>query len=309
MAKKYIPKGKIANALTSVAKDHIVATTDDLYDEFLQEYQSEINKQIIGGDRSFLMYKDGSNYEGNKMLTKPVISTIWTVELPNGTEETSTEANITVPTGSTVSVSAVVANNPPENEVIPYKMAGNFGEKEVDNKEEEVLPEGQLGTLLETDIASNTVFSATFLGLGGRLKTNSEGYVYYTKDDLIKTSLISVIFKYIVYWGTNAEKYSEGMNLKDLEYSGYTSGTLKELDSDKNKKDNSFDFNFDCSGGKYIYFVSPKAFGDISFEMGGFTFSDFDEPIVTSIDGIEYNVYISKTLYNSDNYPLKFIIK
>ena len=41
-----IVKGKIANALTSAAKNHIVATTDDLYDTNLLEYQDEINKRL-----------------------------------------------------------------------------------------------------------------------------------------------------------------------------------------------------------------------------------------------------------------------
>lgn len=44
--KDEIAKGKIANALTSAAKNHIVATTDDLYDTNFLEYQDEINKRI-----------------------------------------------------------------------------------------------------------------------------------------------------------------------------------------------------------------------------------------------------------------------
>ena len=38
-----IVKGEIGNALTSVAKDHVVATTNDLYDEKLNMYQEDIN--------------------------------------------------------------------------------------------------------------------------------------------------------------------------------------------------------------------------------------------------------------------------
>lgn len=40
-----IAKGKIGNALTSTAKNHIVAVANDLYDEELNKYQSELNKQ------------------------------------------------------------------------------------------------------------------------------------------------------------------------------------------------------------------------------------------------------------------------
>ena len=41
-----IVKGKIANALTSAAKDHVVATTDDIYDLRLGMYQEDINALI-----------------------------------------------------------------------------------------------------------------------------------------------------------------------------------------------------------------------------------------------------------------------
>ena len=47
--KNEIVKGKIANALTSSAKNHIVATTDDIYDTNLLEYQDEINKSLDSG--------------------------------------------------------------------------------------------------------------------------------------------------------------------------------------------------------------------------------------------------------------------
>ena len=45
--KDEIAKGKIANALTSAAKNHIVATTDDIYDTNLLEYQDEINQNVF----------------------------------------------------------------------------------------------------------------------------------------------------------------------------------------------------------------------------------------------------------------------
>lgn len=43
-----ITKGNIGNALTSVASDHVVAVTEDLYDEALEKYQSEINEEFQG---------------------------------------------------------------------------------------------------------------------------------------------------------------------------------------------------------------------------------------------------------------------
>lgn len=48
MAKKNITKGKIGNALTSTAADHIVAVAQDIFDEAKQQYQSEINQNNQG---------------------------------------------------------------------------------------------------------------------------------------------------------------------------------------------------------------------------------------------------------------------
>ena len=48
MAKKII-KGKIGNAITSVAEDHIVVVSEDVFDEKYQKYQSEINDIAMSG--------------------------------------------------------------------------------------------------------------------------------------------------------------------------------------------------------------------------------------------------------------------
>ena len=48
MAKKII-KGKIGNAITSVAEDHIVVVSNDVFDEKHQKYQSEINDIAMSG--------------------------------------------------------------------------------------------------------------------------------------------------------------------------------------------------------------------------------------------------------------------
>ena len=50
MAKKII-KGKIGNAITSVAEDHIVVVSEDVFDEKHQKYQAESNDIAIGGTK------------------------------------------------------------------------------------------------------------------------------------------------------------------------------------------------------------------------------------------------------------------
>ena len=56
-----IVKGEIGNALTSVAKDHVVATTNDLYDEKLEMYQDEINANLGKGVAQEKTLVDGLN--------------------------------------------------------------------------------------------------------------------------------------------------------------------------------------------------------------------------------------------------------
>lgn len=43
---KNITKGKIGNALASTANDHVVAVANDIYDETLDKYQSQINDEV-----------------------------------------------------------------------------------------------------------------------------------------------------------------------------------------------------------------------------------------------------------------------
>lgn len=43
-----IVKGKIGNALTSTAADHVVAVANDIYDESQKQYQNELNQESKG---------------------------------------------------------------------------------------------------------------------------------------------------------------------------------------------------------------------------------------------------------------------
>ena len=64
MAKKII-KGKIGNAITSVAEDHIVVVSADVFDEKHQKYQSEINDIAMMGGGCYWNSTNGSaKWEG-----------------------------------------------------------------------------------------------------------------------------------------------------------------------------------------------------------------------------------------------------
>ena len=64
MAKKII-KGKIGNAITSVAEDHIVVVSYDIFDEKHQKYQSEINDIAMSGGGCYWNSTNGSaKWEG-----------------------------------------------------------------------------------------------------------------------------------------------------------------------------------------------------------------------------------------------------
>ena len=64
MAKKII-KGKIGNAITSVAEDHIVVVSYDVFDEKHQKDQSEINDIAMMGGGCFWNSTNGSaKWEG-----------------------------------------------------------------------------------------------------------------------------------------------------------------------------------------------------------------------------------------------------
>lgn len=70
-----IVKGQIGNALESVAPDHILGVANDIYDEKLEDYQSDINFYLKRNIPYALGYDEnngevyGMFYEGNTILT------------------------------------------------------------------------------------------------------------------------------------------------------------------------------------------------------------------------------------------------
>jgi hypothetical protein len=58
-----IRKTKLANAITSAANDHIVATSTDIYDETAGQYQSAINGQVTLNTMIFMTEEE---YEAAK---------------------------------------------------------------------------------------------------------------------------------------------------------------------------------------------------------------------------------------------------
>ena len=60
-----IVKGKIGNALTSAASNHVVATANDIYDESIGKYQNEINNDLQG------IVENGALINGLQLDLKP----------------------------------------------------------------------------------------------------------------------------------------------------------------------------------------------------------------------------------------------
>ena len=61
-----IVKGKIGNALTSTAADHVVAVADDIFDEQLENYQSVLNSLMAIKDESGEVHKNPFRYVANE---------------------------------------------------------------------------------------------------------------------------------------------------------------------------------------------------------------------------------------------------
>lgn len=62
-----INKANIGNALTSVAPDHVVAVSADIYDEALEKYQSDINDKVVSEVLS-ISYEELVNLKNNNLL-------------------------------------------------------------------------------------------------------------------------------------------------------------------------------------------------------------------------------------------------
>lgn len=62
--KLVISKGKIGNALTSTATNHVVAVSNDIYDEDLGIYQSSLNAKI--GNQVLAIFVDSLPVSGPK---------------------------------------------------------------------------------------------------------------------------------------------------------------------------------------------------------------------------------------------------
>lgn len=102
-----IAKGKIGNALTSTAKNHIVAVANDLYDEELGGYQSEINKTF--NEYTGLTNTNISDLSGN---TETAINTLSgnTVDAINDLEERTAQEIDELASAVTMDIEVVSAN-------------------------------------------------------------------------------------------------------------------------------------------------------------------------------------------------------
>jgi hypothetical protein len=230
------------------------------------------------------MAKDGSNYQGDLQIASPVINC--TLKIKNQLDEVlSTESNksIELERGAVVEFSGTYTYSVGKNEKAPTSCSGNWGTSLI-------APNAISDTVTNSYVESNKTFSVTFKAPKGGLEVKNNKVVKATGEDSV-TKSISVTFKDRIFYGTSVNS--------DID--------ITTLTTKLGGKSNELDFN--CSGGKYFYYAVPESLGELSWNVGGLSFTGYELSTVevTNAYGavIKYNVYRSKTLQNGDKIHVK----
>ena len=231
------------------------------------------------GEAFNTMNRDGSNYIGDLELVTPKIKVEWTVYNDSSkTKKIYTDSNIQVELGAKVSCKGnFYYDAPNKNQKIPSRYGGTLTE----NNSNSLSPEGK--QFSQSNITNNKTFTIDFYSGKSGLEVRNNKIVKASGEDKTSNS-ISVTFKHRLYWGT-----SEFDDLTDY-------NTLSTELSTSRKKSTTFN----CSGGKYFYYVYPKALGKSTWKVGGLAFSGYELKEVSIINeygkSIEYYVYRSKDI-------------
>lgn len=225
------------------------------------------------------MNKDGSNYSNDLELVVPKIKVKWNIyDNANILKNSTVNTNISVEYGAKVSCEGVFYYDFfSENQKSPSRYGGTL----TDGNTDYLYPEGK--PFSKKNITETKTYTIEFYASKSGLEVKNNKVVRASGEDKTSNS-ISVTFKHRLYWGT-----SEVDNLTDY-------STLSTELSTSRKKNTTFN----CSGGKYFYYIYPKALEKSTWKVGGLAFTGYELKEVSIINeygkSIEYYVYRSKDI-------------
>lgn len=113
MANKNIIKGQIGNALQSVAPDHIIAVSEDVFSEERQQYQNEVNKSLEALTGIYSLDNDNNGATAAKTVTVNgyVLTAGGAIKIKMANKNTA-ESNVTLNINNTGEKAFLYANKP-----------------------------------------------------------------------------------------------------------------------------------------------------------------------------------------------------
>lgn len=244
-------------------------------------YTFDINQwEPIGSEEiSNTLNRDGSNYIEDLELVTPKIKVKWNIYDNNyNLIDSKNSLTLSIEYGAKVSCDGIVYYDKlNKNQKAPSGYRGNLFSGNGG------LLSSQGKSFSKKDIINSATYTVEFYSGKSGLEVRNNKIVKAFGEDKTSNS-ISVTFKHRLYWGT-----SEFDNLTDY-------STLSTELSTSRKKSTTFN----CSGGKYFYYVYPKALGKSTWKVGGLAFSGYELKEVSIINeygkSIEYYVYRSKDI-------------
>lgn len=234
---------------------------------------------ISSNDMSNMLNRDGSNYIQDLELVTPKIDVMWKIyDNKNTLIDSQTSTNLSVEYGAKVSCEGrCYYSSLNNNQKAPSGYRGNL----FSGNGGQFSSQGK--SFSKKDIINSTTYTVEFYSSKSGLEVKNNKVVKAVGEDKTSNS-ISVTFKHRLYWGT-----SEVDNLTDY-------STLSTELSTSRKKNTTFN----CSGGKYFYYVYPKALEKSTWKVGGLAFTGYELKEVSIINeygkSIEYYVYRSKDI-------------
>lgn len=179
-----IVKTQIGNAIESVAPDHVVTTADQIYDENLQMYQSEINQQGGGGGGSNELWYPSVNDNGDISWQKSSSTTTPTTKNIKGPQGIQGVQGIQGPQGETGATGATGPQG-------PQGATGATGATGPQGPQGEGVPTGgssgqvlakKSGTNYDTEWVDIPTDKPATTGTTGTYPYNGMGVVYLPKN-------------------------------------------------------------------------------------------------------------------------------